>query len=83
MFKLPWFSSIHLRKLVTFSAHGPVCACALVLTWCWDWKSVLCGLASAGALLPPLNQPPTAWPIEDPTATPLWSVSLWFEWRCS
>jgi hypothetical protein len=72
MLRLPWFSSMHLRKLVTFSAHGPACACwPVVLTWCACWNSVDVGDASAGALEPPENQPPTAWPIEEPTATPL------------
>lgn len=33
-------------------------------------------MASAGAdEEPPLNQPPTAWPIEEPTATPLYNTS--------
>ena len=56
MLKLPWFSSMHLRKLVTFSAQGPLCACwPVVLTWCAFWNSVEVGDASAGALLPPEN----------------------------
>lgn len=37
--------------------------------------SGLAGAAAAGAAVsaeePPENQPPTAWPMEDPTATPL------------
>lgn len=35
------------------------------------------GDASAGAEEPPPNQPPTAWPMEEPTATPLGGVSDW------
>lgn len=38
--------------------------------------SGIAGAAAAGAAVsaedPPENQPPTAWPMEDPTATPLW-----------
>jgi hypothetical protein len=70
MVRLPWFSSMHLRKLLTSVAHAPVdCICAVF--WCCCANSVFWGVASAGADEPPLNQPPTAWPIEDPTATPL------------
>lgn len=47
------------------------------------------GVASAGADEPPLKKPPTAWPMEDPTATPLEAVReeclevfvLAFKWR--
>lgn len=74
MVRLPWFSSMQRRKLPTSVAQAPLC-CADVLTLCCDANSVFCGAASAGALEPPENHPPTAWPIEDPTATPLEIVS--------
>jgi hypothetical protein len=33
------------------------------------WEGAAC--CSAGALEPPENQPPMAWPMDEPTATPL------------
>lgn len=40
--------------------------------WFWLAVFVCCGAASAaGALEPPLKRPPMAWPIVEPTATPL------------
>jgi streptolysin S family bacteriocin protoxin len=71
MVKLPWFSSMHLRKLLTSVAHAPDDCCICAVAWCCWAKSVFWGAASAGADEPPLNQPPTAWPMEEPTATPL------------
>ena len=78
MVRLPWLSSMHLRKLLTSVAQAPPC-CADVLTVCCEANSVLWGDASAGALEPPENQPPTAWPIDEPTATPLGAVSMRIE----
>jgi hypothetical protein len=77
MVKLPWFSSMHLRKVLTSFTHGPAdeSNCAVAPVWCACANSVVWGEASAGADEPPLNQPPTAWPIEEPTATPLGDVS--------
>lgn len=77
MLMLPWFSSMQERKLRTsvsqagFS-HEVLAALLwyrpLSMAWpwagAWDW-------ASAGALEPPPKKPPIAWPMEDPTATPL------------
>lgn len=37
--------------------------------WARGWST-----GAAAALDPPLNQPPTAWPMEEPTATPLKSM---------
>jgi hypothetical protein len=66
---------MHLRNWLTSFAHAPVlCICEMALSvgWCCAENSVVAvGEASAGAELPPPNQPPTAWPMEDPTATPL------------
>lgn len=70
MVKLPWLSSMHLRNWLTSFAHAPVDSICVVF-WCCCAKSVFWGAASAGADEPPLKKPPTAWPIEDPTATPL------------
>lgn len=72
---------MHLRNEFTFSAHGPACCWADELTLCCCANSVFWGAASAGALLPPLNQPPTAWPIEDPTATPLVVLAAVVVWE--
>lgn len=70
--KLPWFSSMHLRKLLTSVPHAPVDCICVALWCCWE-KSVAWGDAAAGSdeEPPPLKKPPTAWPIEEPTATPL------------
>lgn len=71
------------------AAHGLVEACCWTpALWCWVAKSVdAWGEASAGAEEPPENQPPTAWPIEEPTATPLEGVlvRIWrdgWRWWC-
>jgi hypothetical protein len=37
----------------------------------WDWTAAAWGEASAGAEEPPPKKPPMAWPMEEPTATPL------------
>jgi hypothetical protein len=67
---------MHFRKWLTSVAQAPddCCICAVVVSWCWPANSVVWGDASAGAEEPPPNQPPTAWPMEDPTATPLEGV---------
>ncbi|KAF1913485.1 hypothetical protein BDU57DRAFT_531419 [Ampelomyces quisqualis] len=76
--KLPWFSSMHLRKLLTSVPHAPDC-CICAVLWCCCAKSEDWGEASAGAdEEPPLKRPPMAWPMEDPTATPLWSCQCVF-----
>ena len=82
---LPWFSSMHRVKLLTFSAQGPACCWGAVLPYppCVLYRPLSIGCAYAsGAVgcwdwscagvdeLPP-NKPPIAWPIEDPIATPL------------
>jgi hypothetical protein len=73
---------MHLRKLPTSFAQGPdwdICADAESVGWCCALNSGVWGAASAGAAEdPPPNQPPTAWPIEEPTATPLGGVSVLF-----
>lgn len=38
------------------------------------WDGAAC--CSAGALEPPENQPPMAWPMDDPTATPLYKYHV-------
>jgi hypothetical protein len=62
---------MQVRNFWTSPAHAPVdCICAV--PWCCCANSVFWGEASAGAEdEPPLKKPPTAWPMEDPTATPL------------
>lgn len=64
---LPLLSSMHLVKFSAAPAQ-------LVLYWFWLLAMLACwGAASAGALEPP-KSPPRAWPIVEPTATPLWGV---------
>ena len=63
---------MQLLKLVT--------SCAQTLG-AWNWEFMVVwpfsfwargwSTGAAAALDPPLNHPPTAWPIEEPTATPL------------
>lgn len=72
MVRLPLFSVMHVLKFLMSPAHTPV-GCVACACWCCCAKSVFWGEASAGAELPPLKKPPMAWPMEDPTATPLLS----------
>ena len=62
---------MQVRKLFTSTAHAPPCATSAAGVCCCA-KSVFCAEPSAGEDdEPPLNQPPTACPIDEPTATPL------------
>jgi hypothetical protein len=73
MVRSPWFWSMQLLKLVTSCAQTPG-------AWYWEFMVVWpfsfwargWSAGAAAALEPPPNQPPTAWPMEEPTATPLW-----------
>ena len=72
MVRSPWFWSMQLLKLLTSCAQTEG-------AWYWEFMVVWpfsawargWSAGAAGALEPPLNQPPTAWPIDEPTATPL------------
>ena len=74
MFPLFWS-----RQFAKPLAAGSQFSWAQLLFWyppswvCWLATALSC--ASAGVLLPPPNRPPTAWPMEEPTATPLLRVS--------
>lgn len=63
----PWCSSMQFVKLLVAREQlGP--------HWSFWGCCVACGEAWAGASAepPPPNMPPIAWPIEEPTATPLY-----------
>ncbi|RAK76690.1 uncharacterized protein BO72DRAFT_126404 [Aspergillus fijiensis CBS 313.89] len=77
---LPWFSSMQRRKFCTSVAQAGFSQELLValpaqraLSMAWGAAGgAAASAASAGALEPPpLKNPPMAWPMEDPTATPL------------
>lgn len=63
---LPWCSSMQLVKLLVareqLGPHWSFWDCCVA--WGEAW-------AGASAEPPPLNMPPIAWPMEEPTATPL------------
>lgn len=68
---LPWCSSMQFVKLLVAREQlGP--------HWSFWGCCAACGEAWAGASaeLPPLNRPPMACPIEEPTATPLLTLSV-------
>lgn len=48
----------------------------LFVAWlsCATGEALVCSTGAASEEPPP-NQPPTAWPMEEPTATPLGAVS--------
>ncbi|KAL4786475.1 hypothetical protein BJX76DRAFT_321489 [Aspergillus varians] len=79
---LPWLSSMHLRKFWTScSQAGLPQELSVALLWykplSMDWAGAGAACwASAGALEPPEKKPPMAWPMEEPTATPLYEISI-------
>lgn len=75
MVRLPWLSSMHLRKFRTSVSQAEFSQELLLWyrLWSigWAWGAGACWV-SAGALLePPVKRLPMAWPMEEPTATPL------------
>jgi hypothetical protein len=62
--KHTWFWSMQVRNLKTWSPQ------TFGSSYCDAWAEA-CGAASTGADDPPPKKPPMAWPMEDPTATPL------------
>ena len=70
---------MHLRKLLTSVWHAPPWEYVEleVCCWCCCAKSVFWADCSAGAEEePPEKRPPIAWPMVEPTATPLDHVSI-------
>lgn len=75
MVMLPWFWFMQSVKLLMSAAQGPEASAAVEFWLYMALDMGCCACCSTGAAEedpPPLNIPPIAWPIEDPTATPLY-----------